>query len=63
MNDAYLLRVESLTCQAVHDVIGGDAADLEAAVADIGSPALRADVEFFAELMIQKSASTRSEVA
>lgn len=54
--------VATIAAKAAIDVMNGDAHDLRAAVADVDSPAVRADAEWLAELLLQEFVENRAAV-
>lgn len=54
--------VATIAAKAAIDVMNGDADDLRAAVGDVDSPAVRADAEWLAELLLQEFVENRAAV-
>lgn len=54
--------VATIAAKAAIDVMNGDADDLRAAVDDVDSPAVRADAEWLAELLLQEFVENRAAV-
>jgi hypothetical protein len=61
MNSIVREDVVRVATKAAIDVINGDAEDLPDAIADVDSPALRADAEWLAELLVQQFVEERAE--
>nr|WP_032073158.1 hypothetical protein [Halorubrum sp. T3]AGI12345.1 hypothetical protein [Halorubrum sp. T3] len=61
-SDPYRLRVETVAREAAVAVMNGDAATLPDALDDVDAPAVRADAEFFAELLLQEMVEKRAEL-
>jgi len=61
--EPYRTRVQTIAGNAAIAVMNGDADDLAAALADVDSPALRADAEWLAEQVLQDLVEKRAELA
>ncbi|MFW6382839.1 MAG: hypothetical protein ACOCZD_02240 [Haloferacaceae archaeon] len=62
MKNPYWTRVQDVARKAAVDVMNDDADDLPDALGDVDSPAIRADAEFLAELLLQEFIEDRAAI-